>query len=100
MYTACTSFVAYLKELALHRNVALATQRIGALPEPDLEKTLARYRETDEFITIRELILAARPYWHQEKRKQNHARIIKQAVAGEGRPRGWAGEREKDSIRA
>lgn len=73
------NFKAFLKGLELAATSAKEAQRIGALPVPKLEQALAPYRGTPEFITYTELITAARPFWHQEKRKHNHARIIEQA---------------------
>lgn len=75
-----TSFRAYLKQLELDKTRAMEAQRIGTMPDAKLEKVLAQYRGTEEFMTFRELIIHARPHWHQEKRVQNHERIVKQAA--------------------
>jgi len=77
---AQTSFRAVLKRLDLDKTVAMHAQRIGTLPEPKLEKVLAQYRGTEDFITLNELMIHARPHWYQEKRRDNHERIIRQAA--------------------
>jgi len=74
------SLMARYKEWALDKTRASEAQRIGAMPEPKLEGALAKHRGTEEFMTFRELILYARPFWHQEKRVMNHQRIVKQAA--------------------
>jgi N6-adenosine-specific RNA methylase IME4 len=76
-----SSFWKWAKDdLGLQAPRVVEAQRIGTLPESNVEKTLAQYRGTDDFVSYDDLILAARPYWHQEKRKQNHARIIAEAA--------------------
>lgn len=74
-----TGLTSLLKRLDLTKQTAMKAQRIGALPEAKLNAALAHYRGTADFITYNELIVAARPFWHQEKRKDNHARIVAQA---------------------
>jgi N6-adenosine-specific RNA methylase IME4 len=75
-----TYFRALLKELALDKSVALDAQRIGAMPEPRLLKVFEPYRGTSDYLTYRELIIHARPFWHQEKRVMNHQRIVRQSA--------------------
>jgi N6-adenosine-specific RNA methylase IME4 len=77
MSSGWTSFRAYLKQLALNKTIAMDAQRIGAMPEQKLEKVLAQYRGTPDYMTYRELVIHARPFWHQEKRKDTHTRIVK-----------------------
>lgn len=74
------SFRKWLKGIGLDKSRAVDAQRIGAMPDAKLDKVLAQYRGTEEFITFRELIIHARPHWHQEKRVMNHERIVKQAA--------------------
>ena len=88
-------FRAYLKQIELDKTRAIEAQRIGAMPEPKLEKACWQpYRGTEEFMTFRELIIHARPFWHQEKRVENHERIIRQAAkASKPDPTGWGRSR-------
>ena len=74
------SFRAYLKQLGLDKNRASEADRISALPEPKLEKAFEPYRGTEDFLTFRELIIYARPFWHQEKRSDTHDRIVSKAT--------------------
>ncbi len=68
-------FNAYIKSIGLAGTAAKEAQRIGALPEPDLEKTFAEMREQDILNTYVELIGRARPYWYQESRRRKHREI-------------------------
>lgn len=77
---ASSGFTSVLGKLGLTKQTAVAVQRVGALPPPKLESTLAHYRGTEDFVTYNELITAARPFWHQEKRKDKHKRIVRQAA--------------------
>jgi hypothetical protein len=46
--TACkdqTSFRAYLKQLGLDKDLAMKVQRIGAMPEEELERAFARWHQ-------------------------------------------------------
>jgi N6-adenosine-specific RNA methylase IME4 len=74
------SLMALYRQWDLDKTRASEAQRIAAMPEPKLEGALAKYRGTEDFMTFRELILYARPFWNQEKRVANHARIVKQAA--------------------
>lgn len=78
--TPRSSFWKWTKEeLRLEAPRVVDAQRIGALPEPKLEQALKPYRGTGEFLTYRELILYARPFWHQEKRHDRHENIVSKA---------------------
>jgi N6-adenosine-specific RNA methylase IME4 len=77
---ASASLTSLLKQIGLDRQTAMESQRIGAMPKPKLDKAFEPYRGTEDYITYRELIIYARPFWHQEKRKDNHARIVTQAA--------------------
>jgi hypothetical protein len=50
----------YLLEIGLKETTAKEAQRIGALPESDLAKALARARERDTLLHFADLIILAR----------------------------------------
>lgn len=72
---ALTSLTSLLAELDLTPPTALAAQRIGTLPEAELEKALAEARANQSLVAFADLIVWARPYWYQESRQQRHRDI-------------------------
>ena len=68
-----------LKRLGQTRQTANMAQRIGTLPKEELKKTLAKARESDDLITLGELVILARPFWYQEKRTAKHKAIVREA---------------------
>ena len=53
-------FAAYIKSIGLKKQSAQQAQRLGTLPEPELEKAFARARENDVLNTLSGLIDRAR----------------------------------------
>lgn len=74
-----TSFRDLLRQIGLDRQTALESQRIGTMPEPKLEQSLARYRGTEDFITYGELLREAKTHWYVAKREEKHEEIKKKA---------------------
>jgi hypothetical protein len=68
------SFMATLKAIGLPWDAAQEAQRIGTLPEPELQAALAEARELDILNTYTALIVRARPYWFQANRKRASCR--------------------------
>lgn len=56
-------------------------QNISAIPEDELEKLFAKAREDERVVTLKEVELAARPYWYQESRRSKHEKIANSATA-------------------
>jgi hypothetical protein len=77
MLSASTSFRAFLNSLnpKLDVRTALEAQRIGALPENELEKAFAAWHQRDDFLTYADLIDRARPYWYKAARATKHRLI-------------------------
>jgi hypothetical protein len=65
------SFKALIETLGLKKPRAIERQRIGAMPERELEKALAAFHKNDDLATISGLLHRARPYWYQASRKAN-----------------------------
>jgi N6-adenosine-specific RNA methylase IME4 len=76
------TFRAYLKGIGLIPEQAKRAQRIGALPPKELDKVLVegRRRDPPSLLAFIDLMFWARPYWHQEKRKDTHRRIVRAAA--------------------
>jgi hypothetical protein len=77
---ASVGLTSLLRSLELDRQTALEAQRIGALPENELEKVLTRCHKEGDLCTFRELIVAARPWWYQESRHRKHKEIQASAI--------------------
>jgi hypothetical protein len=56
-----TSFRVYITEVGLDPRTALEAQRIGEMPEHELEKALAARRAKGELCTLSMLLIVARP---------------------------------------
>jgi N6-adenosine-specific RNA methylase IME4 len=80
---AGTSFRAYLDELKLNKNRAQEAQRIGTLPDCELEKAFAEARKRDSLLTFADLIHRARPYWYHASRQKKHQEIREAATAAQ-----------------
>ncbi len=79
--TGLPSFKAFLQKLGLSKPTAVEAQRIGALPDDELEKAFAEARDNDIMSTFDDLIDRARPYWYKENRKKKHQAIARAAKA-------------------
>ena len=72
-------FKTLLEKLGLQKPRAIERQRIGAMPERELEKALAFFHKNDDLATISGLLHRARPYWYQASRKAKHTTIAAKA---------------------
>jgi N6-adenosine-specific RNA methylase IME4 len=79
MLSSLTSFRDYLRQIKLTPPTALEAQRIGTLPEPELERAFAAAHREDILNTFSDLIDRARPWWYQASRKQKHLTILAKA---------------------
>ncbi|RXG91559.1 MT-A70 family methyltransferase [Bradyrhizobium zhanjiangense] len=70
-----TSFRALLAELGLKKDAAVEAQRIGTLPEEKLTKAFEQWRARSDLLHYSDLLLIAKPYWHQELRRATHERV-------------------------
>src|SRR5258706_15059270 len=70
-----SGFTSFLKTIGLTKPTAQAAQRIGALPDAKLAKAFSDARIAGRLLHFNDLILIARPFWHQEKRKATHKKI-------------------------
>jgi hypothetical protein len=79
------SFKAYTKdELSMEWPRVIEAQRIGHLPEKELEKALAAAHKADRLNTYSDLIIAARPYWYKASREKKHKIIHATAMTRHG----------------
>lgn len=78
-----TWFRGVLEKLGLDRMTAVRAQRIGALPEPELEKALSEAGSKGDgfFASFAYLLDRARPYWYAASRKQKHETIRQNAMS-------------------
>ena len=74
------SFLAYLKQIKLDKQAAILAQRIGTLPEGELEKAFARAHKDNDYLTYNDLIEIGRPYWYQASRQRKHQKIVELAA--------------------
>jgi N6-adenosine-specific RNA methylase IME4 len=79
------SFMTYISDLGLDKSRALEAQRIGHLPEKELEKALAAAHKADRLSTVSDLIISARPWWYKASREKKH-KIIHATAATISRP--------------
>jgi N6-adenosine-specific RNA methylase IME4 len=77
---ALGSLTSFLQKIGLSKPVALEAQRIGTMPDVDLEKALARCHKEGDLCSFRDLLLIARPYWYQASRQIKHKTIQARAV--------------------
>lgn len=77
------SFTGQLKNWNLESRIATLAQRIGTLPEADLERIFAVNREADVLTTYEELVDEARSYWYQASRKKKHRDIASKSRQAE-----------------
>lgn len=70
-----TFFRDLLKQCGLTPPIAMQAQRIGTMPEPDLQKAFEAARAQDILTTYAALIHRARPYWYQINREDRHSDI-------------------------
>jgi N6-adenosine-specific RNA methylase IME4 len=78
-----SGFTSFLADLGMTKPTAQAAQRIGTLPANELAKAFDQWRERGELLHYADLLLIARPYWYQEKRRQTHQRIKDEAEAAQ-----------------
>ena len=76
-----TKFRGILAALKLDKMIALEAQRIGTLPDGELERALTEAHKQDILCTFAELIDRARPYWYQAARQTKHRTINANAAA-------------------
>jgi len=82
--TALSGLTPLLERLHLTRPTAMAAQRIGTLPEDELEKIFAEYRKLVDVLLHYEILLErARPYWYAASRKAKHEKIREGAEESE-----------------
>jgi N6-adenosine-specific RNA methylase IME4 len=78
-----SGFTSFLKDLGLTKPTALEAQRIGAMPEDKLIKAFEQWRQRPDLLHYSDLLMIAKPYWHQELRRETHQRIKAQAEAAQ-----------------
>jgi len=64
-----------LAEISLDKRIAILAQRIGTLPDGELEKAFVEARDNDILSTFDDLIVRARPYWYKANRQRRHRGI-------------------------
>jgi N6-adenosine-specific RNA methylase IME4 len=79
--TSVSSFTKFIGDLGLTKPVAIEAQRIGTLPEDKLTKAFEQWRQRPDLLHYSDLLMIAKPYWHQELRRNTHQRIRAQAEA-------------------
>lgn len=73
-----------LEDLGLNWKDAQRAQRLGTLPEKELDRAFAAARKQDVLCTLDGLIKLARPHWYKANREAKHREIEKSAKsAGE-----------------
>jgi N6-adenosine-specific RNA methylase IME4 len=81
MIQAGSSFSAFIESLGLPKTDALRAQRIGAMPEAELEKALAAAHRENHFATFAYLLDRGRPFWYAASRRRRHQIIHARAIA-------------------
>jgi N6-adenosine-specific RNA methylase IME4 len=76
-----TSFSGELKKLGIEKPRAIECQRLATLPKPEMQAKFKALLADHDLPTLVDLLFLAKPYWYQQKRKQTHAKIHKDAVA-------------------
>jgi len=81
MSQAGTSFREFIAILdpPLDKNRAQEHQRVGAMPQSEMEKAIALAHKIDEDLTISGLLRTARPWWYKQSRRRKHLTIAAQA---------------------
>jgi N6-adenosine-specific RNA methylase IME4 len=69
-----------LSQWNLNKNRAQEAQRIGTLPEDELQAAFDDARERDILLDFESLIDLARPYWYQASRERKHQVIYETAT--------------------
>jgi N6-adenosine-specific RNA methylase IME4 len=77
---ASSSLTSLLRALELTKQTAQAAQRIGSLPDAELDKALADAHQRGVLNTFADLIERARPYWYQASRRRKHRLIHARAA--------------------
>jgi N6-adenosine-specific RNA methylase IME4 len=70
-----------LASISLDKNRAQEAQRIGAMPDPVLDRALAAAHQQDILNTFLALLEWARPYWQKEARQTKHRTIVANAAS-------------------
>ena len=79
--TSVRSFTKFITDLGLTKPIAIEAQRIGTLPEDKLTKAFEQWRQRPDLLHYSDLLIIAKPHWHQELRRATHQRIKAQAEA-------------------
>jgi len=74
----------YIKDLNLNKNRVQEVQRIGTLPDADLETAFAHARDNEVLTTTSELVKIARPHWYKASREKKHRDIASNAATVKG----------------
>jgi hypothetical protein len=69
-----------MEKAGLEWPTVVEAERIGTMPDAELEKELARCHEEMALCTFRSLLVIARPYWYQESRERKHRTIEATAI--------------------
>jgi N6-adenosine-specific RNA methylase IME4 len=64
-----------LQKIGLDKSVAMEAQRIGTMPDEELEKAYDRARREARLLHYEELIVVARPWWYKANRRARHQAI-------------------------
>jgi len=62
---ASASLTSLLTRLTLDRQTAMEAQRIGTMPDEELEKAYDKARREARLLHYEELIITARPWWYK-----------------------------------
>jgi N6-adenosine-specific RNA methylase IME4 len=76
-----TGFRAFLNTIGLKPDTAVEAQRIGTLPEGELDRAIVEAHRANILCTFDALIDRARPWWYQASRKKRHQTIAANAVS-------------------
>ena len=80
--TGRSSFWKWAKQtLGMEAPRVVEAQRIGTLPEEKLTKAFEQWRQRPDLLHYSDLLIIAKPHWHQELRRATHQRIKTQAEA-------------------
>jgi hypothetical protein len=81
MRQADVIFRKWLKDKGIDPTRARDAEHLGALPEDVKAQAYAAAAVEGELPTMSGMLVIAKPYWHQAKRKQTHERIRRGAIA-------------------